>query len=319
MTQTGLTAVPLSTIAARADLLKKLREFMGQKGVMEVETPYLSKSSNPDPNLQNLKLKPSFIPEEAGEDWYLHTSPEFPMKRLLSSNTGAIYQICRVFRDGEMGSRHNPEFTMLEYYQVGYRYQQLMEELNDLLLTLDFKPANKITYRECFSRYVRVDPFVVSDDQLKHKAVEAGLQGLLSSRSQYLDYLFCHFIESNLGHDQPVFIYDYPPEQAALAKIRKVNNVIVAERFELFINGMEIANGYDELNNAHELQKRFADDIQFCRENKINYGPIDKNLLQITNDLPDCSGVAIGIDRLLMCQLGLTDINQVLCFPPEYA
>lgn len=316
MSNNGKTCLSIDIIKARAGLLSNLRNFMSQKGVLEVETPYLSKASNPDPNIINLQLNSRSEPKQA---LYLHSSPEFPMKRLLASGVGSIYQICRVFRDEEIGKNHNTEFTMLEYYQIGFDYHQLMDELNSLLRTLGFQAANKVSYRQAFIKYMNIDPFITKTEILRTRSTLLGLMDELGSRSRYLDFLFSQKIAPNLGIEQPCFIYDYPCEQAALAKVRYDGKIAVAERFELFIHGLEIANGYHELNDTEELRKRFENDIQHCKENNLPFGSLDENLLNTTKELPDCSGVAIGIDRLLMTMLGLEDINQVLCFPSNQA
>ncbi len=316
MTNPGKTSLSIDVITARAELLKTLRDFMSKKGVLEIETPYLSSASNTDPNIINLELATRSHPEHK---WFLHSSPEFPMKRLLASGIGSIYQICRVFRDEEIGRLHNSEFTMLEYYRVGFDHHELMNELNELFVQLGFKAAERKSYQAAFIEYGEIDPFQAKTSELMLKAKSLGFHNTGSNRNTYLDFLFSQLVISKLGIEQPCFIYDYPSEQAALSKVRYDGDYKVSERFEVFINGLEIANAYHELNDASELKQRFENDIEYCKKNNLPYGPMDKHLLNTTNDLPGCAGVAIGIDRLLMTILKLEDINQVLCFSSTQA
>lgn len=293
-----------------------IRSFMAERAVLEVETPYLSQASNPDPHIINLQLRARFEPQST---WYLHSSPEFPMKRLLSSGSGSIYQIARVFRDDEQGVLHNPEFTMLEWYRIDFDHHDLMDELDELLNVLGFEYAERIRYRDIFLEQVDIDPFLCDDQTLFQCAETHGLVSSVYDRPGSLDFLFSHLVTPKLGLEQPCFIYDYPCEQSALARQRIENDFTVAERFELFIQGMEIANGYHELNDAEELRARFAADNEYCREHGLPHGPVDENLIDTTDDLPDCAGVAVGLDRLMMTILNIQDIDQVLCFPVTHA
>ncbi len=308
-------------IKARATLLQQIREFMAEHQIIEVETPYLSQASNSDPNIRNFQTVYQSPTEPSATKLYLHTSPEYPMKRLLVSGMNSIYQIARVFRDAEQSKVHNPEFTMLEWYRCGFDHLELMDELDSLLEKLGLSKASRSSYCDSFLRFSGINPHLSSDEELKEYASLHGLVMKDTDRASVLDFIFSHKVTPQLGHDKPYYIYDYPVEQSALAKIRPVEQekYFVAERFELFIAGMEIANGYNEMNDATELRRRFEKELDFCQLHSLQFGPMDENLLHIINDLPNCAGVAVGIDRLLMTIHNKQDINQVLCFPIHQA
>jgi lysyl-tRNA synthetase class 2 len=243
------------------------------------------------------------------------------MKRLLASGSGAIYQICRAFRDGEAGKRHNPEFTILEWYRPGWDHHKLMDEVDELLAaTLDSRTAERLTYAAAFDRYAGVDVSVDTDDSLRARVEDVGVtsvEGL--SRDDLLDLVLTHVIEPRLGHSQPTFIHDYPASQAALARVRD-GDPPLAERFEVFVEGVELANGYHELNDPAEQRRRFETDIEARKSRGLPEVPIDERLLAaLEHGLPDCAGIALGVDRLLMIASGTRDLADVLAFPIDRA
>ncbi len=304
-------------LTERARLYRRIRAFMEQRGLLEVETPMLSQAAATDPHLHSLSCEP---PGTAMR--WLHTSPEFPMKRLLAAGSGPIYQICRVFRAGERGRLHNPEFTLLEWYRPGFDHHALMDELETLLQAL--RPGwrcSRLSYDEAFREHLGLDPHQAELEELRQAAEAAGLrvEGLEADRDDWLDLLLSHCIAPHLGTGAPCLLYDYPASQAALARIRP-GNPPVAERFELFIDGIEIANGFHELNDAAEQEWRFREENRRRTEQGLPEMPVDQRLLgALAGGLPDCAGVAVGLDRLLMALHGHEHIDQVMAFPWERA
>lgn len=314
MTIDGRTTIPLEALKARADLLAMIRQFMAERDILEVETPYLSHAYNTDPNINNLVTKFNAPNQQQPETLSLHSSPEFPMKRLLASGSGSIYQIARVFRDGEQGQLHNPEFTMLEWYRTDFDHHQLMDEIDQLLLLLNLSKAERFSYEEVFLKYTGLNPHTDSDEQIKDFTKAEGLIADNYVRTTALDFIFSYKVVPQLGKESPCFVFDYPASQAALARIKQRNEIELAERFELFISGMEIANGYNELTDANELRQRFETEQQSNMNDSYSDFPIDENLLSVMELLPDCAGVAIGIDRLLMALMGEKEIKNVISF-----
>jgi lysyl-tRNA synthetase class 2 len=312
----------LNLLQQRARMLQGIRAFFAERGVLEVETPLLSGAGNTDPNID------SFTTGNAGSDqtFYLHTSPEFPMKRLLAAGCGSIYQVCKVFRKGEQGGLHNPEFSLLEWYRTGFDHFQLMDEISQLLRTLlpasyfQEQPLN-IRYAAAFHDYAGIDDVINADtDQLQScaDAHQIRLQGM-SRRDDWLDVLLASVVLPALPRSRLIYLYDYPASQAALARLN-VNDPATACRFELIIDGVELANGYHELADATEQRRRFENDnAQRLAAGKQSID-MDENLLQaLQHEFPDCAGVALGLDRLLMLQTGATTIQQVLSFPFDRA
>ncbi len=303
----------LEVLKQRASLLAKIRRFMADRDILEVETPVLSHAGNTDPNLNSFtcRFKPS---DPAADLLYLHTSPEFAMKRLLAADSGPIYQICRVFRDEELGRQHQPEFTMLEWYQPGFDHHVLMDEIAELLVSLGFGVPGRRSYISAFEAATGRDPYRATDLQLQQLAQQHGLQGSHHHRSLLLDFLFSTRVMPGLGQDGPEFIVDFPVCQAALARIRE-DDPPVAERFELLIRGMEIANGFHELTSATEQRARFSADNRQRQAQGRPVVKLDEQLLAaLAHGLPDCAGVAVGIDRLLMQILGYDSIDKVVTF-----
>ena len=321
----------------RAQMLASIRQFFAQRKVLEVQTPLLSQAGNTDTFLQSVSA--NVIYQDKPCRYYLHTSPEFAMKRLLASWQVAMYQICPVFRDNEIGSRHNIEFTMLEWYQPHYDLSDMADELAQLLEALYGYPIIMTHYRyvDAFMDFVGIHPLIASLDALQAVAEDKGLTVFNtgssldeqqanekidseSSRQDWLDLLFSHSVEPNLGFDLPTLITEYPPATAALAKtaIDKEGNRI-AKRFELYIDGIEIANAYDELADGQALQERFEQDNILRQQHDLPVMPIDEHLLAACDGLPPCSGIAVGIDRLLMVITGAKSLQEVIAFPSGLA
>ena len=255
----------------------------------------------------------------AGGQFYLQSSPEFAMKRLLAAGSGPIYQICRAFRDAESGRLHNPEFTLLEWYRPGFDHHGLMDEL-DTLMSRVLGPAGttrRLTYREAFVEHGGLDVFEASTHALLARAEDSGLTLSGDSpveRDMLLDFLFSHVVQPALG-DGRVYVYDFPASQAALARVRATRPP-VAERFELFLTGIEIANGYHELADADEQRQRFAADGVARKRLGLAQMPVDERLLAaLTHGLPNCAGVAVGLDRLFMIAAGESSIQAMMAFP----
>ena len=298
----------------RASLYAKIRQFFYEKNVMEVETPVFSRFGNTDPQIHSLCAGFSLISDPT-DLRYAHTSPEFAMKRLLANGVDSIYQICKVFRVGECGRLHNPEFSMLEWYRVGFTYHRLMDEVSTLLAVVGISSEpRRVTYQQLFMEHFQIDVRVASLKQLKACARQCGIDvvGMSDDRDEWFDLLMSHAIEPHLGHDAPLFVYDYPASQAALANIRQ-HPYPVAERFELYINGVELANGYQELVDREAYQTRFESDNAKRIAKGLIEMPFDENLLHdLRKGFPQCSGVALGLDRLLMVLCQSADIADVI-------
>jgi len=309
----------LDLLRERAGLLARMRDFFREAGVLEVETPVCSRFGTTDPSLQSLMSLYTGPGAPGGQRLYLQTSPEFPMKRLLAAGSGPIYQICKVFRDGELGRRHNPEFTLLEWYRPGYDHHRLMDEVAALVNRVGERslPLEKLSYREAFQRFLQLDPHTATLPELKAAALAGevpGAETLQLDRDGWLDLLLTQRVEPDLGRDRMTFLYDYPASQAALARLRP-GNPPVAERFELYLGGIEIANGFHELGDVSEQKGRFASDNRRRREQGLPGVAMDERLLEaLAEGLPGCAGVALGIDRLLMYLQGCAEIRRVLAF-----
>lgn len=311
----------LDAIQQRANLYRTLRKFFDDKGVLEVETPILSKAGATDVYLASITA--AYHLDGRPCTGYLQTSPEFAMKRLLANGSGAIYQICKVFRDNEQGDKHNSEFTMLEWYRPDMSLEELMAETNELICTcLEKKfPIHKITYKNAFYDKLGINPLKVDIHLLKQTAFHHNINiDLGNDRLGYMDLLFSHCVEPFLGIDEPVFLTDFPKQLASLAKMhRDDDGDEVASRFELYIDGLELANAYDELNDKGELLNRFNSDNRQRQMMGLPMIPIDERLLQVIDHLPECSGIALGVDRLLMVLMNVQKIEQVMTFTADKA
>ncbi|MAD47510.1 MAG: EF-P lysine aminoacylase GenX [Oceanospirillaceae bacterium] len=291
-------------LLARQRLYQTIRRYFSEQDVTEVETPYLSQASVCDPNIE---------PMQTLDQRYLHTSPEYAMKRLLCAGYGDIFQIARVFRRGEAGHRHNPEFSMLEWYRVGWDDQRLMQEvaaLTRLMLAPGYAqlPVEHLQYAEALSRYAGVNVFTATDSDIAAAGRQLAGQDLQLSRDGWLDIIMSHAVEPALSKDTLVFIDEFPASQAAMAKVTANDSgQPVARRFELYFNGAELANGYYELTDADEQRRRF--------EAEADGRPLDERLLNaLQHGMPACAGVAMGLDRLLMTLLNTDSIADVLAF-----
>ncbi|MFA5959232.1 MAG: elongation factor P--(R)-beta-lysine ligase [Tatlockia sp.] len=301
----------LENLKKRAKLQATLRAFFTERGYWEVETPALSQYGVTDVYLSNIQA--TF----RGKSYCLQTSPEYHMKRLLAAGSGPIFQIARVFRDDELGRWHNPEFTLLEWYQPGIDHHQLMEEMDALLqCVLQTPPLLKKTYQQAFMETCAIDPFSASLEALQGVLVRFELDKVLTpneqDRDQYLFLLMSHVVEPALGKAQaPVAVYNFPPSQASLAQV----NEGVAERFEVYYKGVELANGFHELTEPLAQAARFEQDLAKRRSQGLPEPTLDPHLLNaLQHGLPNCSGVALGIDRLLALALNQTAIAEVLAF-----
>lgn len=310
----------LSMLHLRAKLLADIRQFFAERQVLEVETPVLAHATVTDQHLHSFQTQYCLDNVEQQQTLYLQTSPEFAMKRLLAAGSGPIYQISKAFRNqGESGRYHNPEFSLLEWYRPGYNHHQLMDEVEGLLKNvLVCESALRFSYAEIFQRHLQVDPHQITIEDLKKIFIRLDLatENLgLKQIEDYLNLLMSIVIEPQLPK-QLVFIYDYPISLAALAKIRTDNTSAVAERFEVYLNGLELANGFHELNDADEQRQRFITDLQSRAANAYPAVPMDEYLLAaLTHGLPDCAGVALGLDRLLMLMTEMNEISDVINFP----
>lgn len=310
----------LEALKLRADLLAKTRAFFAERGVLEVETPLLASAGVTDPHIQNPSLH-LHAPGLDGEHFFLQSSPEYAMKRLLAWGAPSIYQICRAFRDGERGRLHNPEFTILEWYRLGWNDHQLMDEVEELIRQLlGFSTFRRVSYREIWIETAGIDPQTTDLAGLMAQARELGLPPLVSSRPQdYLDLIMSHHVEARLRDTEAVFITDYPASQAALARLRPGDPPIAA-RFEVFLKGLEVANGYHELQDVEEHLRRFKADLEDREEAQLPLSEIDPRFIAcLKSGLPDCAGVALGFDRLLMVATGAESIDEVLSFPIDRA
>jgi len=316
----------LEVLRLRASMLARIRAFFARLDVLEVDTPVLSRAASTDPTLCSFKTVYSGPGAAKGEPRYLHTSPEFPMKRLLAAGSGSIYQICKVFRDGESGPRHNPEFTLLEWYRTGFDERDLMDEVQQLLkyVLADVMPVDTVQhwrYRELFIDIAGIDPFTATPAELRslmQSRHNVAAVGLADDRDAWLDLVMTHVIEPLLDNGL-VFVRDYPASQAALARLRP-GEPPVAARFEVYLNGIELANGFHELTDAVEQQQRFDNELQRRRKAGTETVKMDDSLLSaLRAGLPDCAGVALGLDRLLMLASGSKRVQDVLAFPFDSA
>ncbi len=355
-----------TALRIRAGVLARIREFFADREVLEVETPLLASAPGTDLHLDAMSTRYRGPGHDGGRRLWLQTSPEFAMKRLLAAGSGPIYQICKAFRNGEAGSRHNPEFTMLEWYRPGWDHHRLMDEVDELLGAVligvvlgsdsdsdsdseqirqghailktsrpqdltpshpqDPKPGTsrgeRITYSEAFQCHVGIDPHTASSDELAAcaaKLLDGPPPDLGDDRDGWLDLLMSHVIEPELGRNGLSFVYDYPASQAALARIRP-GNPPVAERFEAWVEGVELANGYHELTDPVEQRRRFEADLAARRERGLPEFPVDDRFLAgLESGMPESAGVALGVDRLVMLAAGADRIEDVIAFPIDRA
>ena len=304
-------------LRARAKLLRELRDFFEARGILEVETPQLVGHATTDLHLASFSTLFRGPGADEGNELFLSTSPELAMKRLLAAGSGPIFQICRAFRNGESGRRHNPEFTILEWYRPGFDHFALMREVEELLvLALGIGKCDRCTYEDLFTESLDLSPHRASVATLEEAATERGLSiSSFAGVDEGLQFLLAELIEPDLGKELPIFVYDFPASQAALARIRP-GDPPVAERFEVYFKGVELANGFHELRDADEQRRRFDDDRVNRKRMGLPIPEIDEAFLQaLQAGIPQCAGVALGLDRLLMLQTGAESIDEVLAFP----
>jgi len=304
----------------RARMLQSIRAFFLQRDVLEVDTPAISTAAITDLHIE------SFATDMLQQRYYLQTSPEYPMKRLLASGYPSIYQICKVYRREEQGYVHNPEFTMLEWYRLGFDYRQLINEVCDLLeaLASDFKintSAEKISYQQAFLQSVALDPLIATVDDCRQCCQSHQIdipQGMVDNVDEWLDWILTQAVAPAFNTGAFTVLYDYPASQCALATISEDGTV--AERFEVFYGELELANGFNELTDAAEQRRRFEADNEKRQAAGLEAMPVDENFLQaLAAGLPKCAGVAIGLDRLMMVLTGKNAISDVLAFPFDRA
>jgi lysyl-tRNA synthetase class 2 len=308
---------------ARAELLRLIREFFYKRDVLEVDTPLLSNGTVTDEHLDAFETPFHFSATGKTTSLFLQTSPEYAMKRLLCAQSGSIYQIGKAFRHEGEGRWHNPEFTMLEWYRVGFNHFDLMDEVDALLMeVLATRPSDKLTYQQAFKEHVGLDPLDTTDiallNAMRDNNIDIHEPETLSVDSK-LQLLFSYCVEPKIGQQKPCFIYDFPASQAALAKINP-DDARVAQRFEVYFQGAELANGFNELSASQEQRARFEEDNAKRQASGLPVKPIDELFLEALDaGLPECAGVALGVDRLLMLKMGATHIQQVINFPVSRA
>ncbi|MCW8832262.1 MAG: elongation factor P--(R)-beta-lysine ligase [Colwellia sp.] len=311
----------------RSQIIQQIRQFFAERNVIEVETPALSLGTVTDVHLEALTCRYNFLADSSDQTaapLYLQTSPEFHMKRLLASGYGCIFQIAKAFRHEAAGRFHNPEFTMLEWYRLGFDHFDLMNEVAELLeAVLQCKTPTQITYQQLFIEQVGVDPLTANREQLLAViTAENKTSDWLVNDSDHdtlLQFIFSEIIEPHIGIDSPCFVYHFPSSQASLAKIC-VEDERVAERFECYYQGIELVNGFHELTNADKQFQRFQKDNKQRTALGMKEMPIDNNFISaLGHGLPQCSGVALGVDRLIMLALQAEHIAQVISFPIERA
>lgn len=306
----------MTTLRLRADLVASMREFFRQRNVLEVETPALSIAGCTDPNLEPLTTRAGGLGDRG---LYLAASPEHAMKRLLAAGSGDIYQLCRVFRDGELGRWHQPEFMLLEWYRVGWDDKALVTEVEDLLRSLlePHRPrtsTTRLSYRQAFRRYLDIDPGEDSG-ALAHRLANLGIAVPRDlDHDGLLDLALSTAIAPAFDPDSITFICDYPASQAALARLRTTTPPVAA-RFEAFSGGLELANGYAELTDSNEQRSRFEAEQRKRRDSGLPVPPVDEDLLAaLAHGLPACAGVAVGVDRLVALAAGLDNVADTMSF-----
>ncbi len=316
----------LKVLQVRADLISIIHNFFQEQGVLQVDTPAISQFANTDPSISSFTVQQQETSNKP-HNFYLHTSPEFPMKRLLADGMGSIYQICKVFRAMESGRYHNPEFTMLEWYRIDLDHFELMTEIETLMASINIKypffdSVEKISYQHLFLNYLDINPINSTRTELQHyveQNVTASIHNIENfSHNDICDYLMSHLIQEQMPNKSLIFVYDYPATQASLAQLN--TDKLTARRFEVFVSGIELANGFHELRDAQEQRNRFLNDQKIRSESNQSVYPIDENLIQALHaGLPNCAGVAFGLERLLMLLVNAKHINEVLTFPFERA
>ena len=311
------TATP-EALRLRADMLARARAYFAETGALEVETPILVRSAVTDVHLESLEVRHT----DGSAAGYLHTSPEYAMKRLLCAGAPDIYQVAHVFREGERGRRHNPEFTMIEWYRLGIDHYALMDDVERLLRAL-LEPhlrvaaTRRLTYVEAFEATLGIDPLTCAVGELSDTMQRRGSSvpdSVAAERDALLDLAMATVVAAEFPADRITFLHDFPASQAALARVHGP----VAARFEAFWGALELANGFHELGDADEQAQRFATDrAERLRRGRTDHPPDEAFLAALRVGLPPCAGVALGFDRVVMIAAGAGSIDEVLAFPVE--
>ncbi|MDN5863980.1 MAG: EF-P lysine aminoacylase GenX [Gammaproteobacteria bacterium] len=314
-----MPAIGRDKLAARANLLARLRAHFDARGLLEVQTPLLSRAGSPELHIDSLAV-PNAFPD--GARGWLIPSPEFHLKRLLAAGCGEVYSVARVFRAGETGRRHNPEFTLVEWYRIGFDLDALMRDIEALLSSLLpagllARPAERVTYRDAFLRHARLDPFSASIEALREAAGACNEEE--DDRDTLLDRIGALVVYPRLGDGRLSMIHGFPASQASLARIRP-GDPPLADRVEAIFSGVELVNGFVELADAGEQRRRFEADLA----RRVGLGreaaALDERFLAaLQSGLPDCAGAALGFDRLAMLALGAASIADVMAFPQDRA
>jgi lysyl-tRNA synthetase class 2 len=317
-------AASVEVLHGRAAMLARIRAYFAAQGVREVQTPVLSRAAVSDPQIETIAAAPA-----RGPRLFLQTSPEYPMKRLLAAGFGDCYQVCPVFRDGEAGRLHNPEFTMIEWYRLDFGVAELQHDVDRVLRVAcaevrDFAPTRCVSYRDAIREASGIDCRSATPAELRAALAARGIEPVAAGDwgvDAWLDLLMGAVVGPSLGHDAPTFVEDYPAAQAALARLRMDRDgTTVADRFELYVDGLELANGFHELGDAAEQRRRFERDLAVRGAHGQARNPLDENLLEaLSNGLPDCAGVALGFDRLVMAAWRLPSLDAAMAFPASRA
>lgn len=302
--------MPNTLLKDRSDMLAKARAFFAERNMIEVDCPILTSAASIDAHIDLIPATPNKTERRT-----LHSSPEYGMKRLLAGGSGDIYQLSHVFRDGELGKRHNPEFMLAEWYRCNFSFQQMIDEtLAFVELFVGKQSHRSLTYREAFQHYANIDPFTTSESELITTLESHNITAHKSEKDDLLNILLATAIEPHLGQDKFVALTHYPASQAALAQTTEIDGVTVAERFEIYYKGYELANGYHELADPTEQRHRFEE----ANAQRLALGkealPIDERFLEALHQLPDCCGVAVGFDRLMMLRHNKQEIADILPF-----
>lgn len=322
MNQPFQTQASVANLRIRAQLLKRLRDFFDTRGFLEVQTPVLCSETVIDRHLDPIAV-PMKLPGHSIAEWYLQTSPEQSMKRLLASGIGNIYQIGPVFRSGELGRLHNPEFTMAEWYDVGATYEYGRQLLSDLLVCLlECEPAECVTFEQAFKSAIGLPLFESTPNDFGQWAVENEIvdtEKWSADWDDWVNLLFSERVQGMLGWNRPTIVTDFPASQAALAIVSE-NDPRTAERYEIFYHGVELANGYHELLDANVLADRdHVANQQRLLDGKNALPPCEKLLEAMRKGIPSSCGCALGFDRVVMLACNATNLREVLSFAAEHA
>ena len=319
-------ACEIKTLRLRAQMLATIRSFFSKRSVLEVETPLLCHATGTDPQLDFFSSFYHCAPKD--KEMFLQTSPEFAMKRLLSAGSGSIFQICKAFRNGEFGRIHNPEFSILEWYRIDFTLQQLMDEVAELIIEVlpdnySATAVKQISYKELFEQVTGLNPLVFSQKNYALYAAENNFNDAIDlcgdDHSMWLDFIFSFKVQTILADQAICMVYGYPAIQSSLARLNPENSS-VADRFEVFVNGVEIGNGFFELSDINEQEIRFDQENNARIKRKQLAVQKDQLFLEaIRSGLPDCSGIALGLDRLLMIVANANSLKDVLAFPFDRA